>query len=196
MHLRGAEHRLKMGDYLVALPDATTTHLRGLGELAQPLPVSHGVDTPTAILCDASGIDELRVCRHVQPRNLGSTIDPCRSGLRGCALDALGFVSGWFAVVAMCCARPLVARLHEHLFDSRRRAGRVAADCWRPLPQHRVNRVPRPVVRIRPQVRVGVQRLRSRRMTQAGLHRLNRLPVPDEQACVVVPKRVQAAPWR
>jgi len=43
---------------------------------------------------------------------------------------------------------------------------------------------------------VGVQRLDRAGVTETRLHCLNALPVPDEQTCVVVAKRVEAGPGR
>src|SRR3954453_1508857 len=58
-------------------------------------------------------------------------------------------------------------------------------------PQHGVDGGPRSVVRVRPEVAVGVERLCGARVAEPGLDGLHRLAVPDEQARVEVPQRVE-----
>jgi hypothetical protein len=62
--------------------------------------------------------------------------------------------------------------------------------------EHRVNRVPCSVVRIRPQVAVGVQRLDRAGVAETRLNRLHALPVADEQTRVVVAQRMKPGPGR
>ena len=52
--------------------------------------------------------------------------------------------------------------------------------------EYRVNRIPCPVVRIRPQVGVRVQRLDRAGVAETGLHRFHAIVVTDQQTRVVV----------
>ena len=62
--------------------------------------------------------------------------------------------------------------------------------------EHGVHGVPRAVVRVRPEMRVRVQRLGRHRVPEPALHRLDRLAVPDEQAGEVVAQLVEpGARW-
>ena len=79
-----------------------------------------------------------------------------------------------------------------HLYPS----DRLGPQWVRSKSEHRIDRVSRPVVRIRPQMAVGVQCLDRAGVTEARLNCLHALPVPDQQACVVVAKRVESGPGR
>ena len=52
---------------------------------------------------------------------------------------------------------------------------------WGHTTQDPVDGLARPVVGVRPQVRVGIQRLRGGGMPEPALHGLDRLGMPDEQ---------------
>ena len=60
--------------------------------------------------------------------------------------------------------------------------------------EHGIDGRPRRVVRIRPQMRVGIEGLSSGGVPQPGLHRLDRLAVADEQGSVEVPQFVHPGP--
>src|ERR687898_432941 len=53
-----------------------------------------------------------------------------------------------------------------------------------------------PVVAVRPEVRVGVERLRCAGMAEPRLHRLDALSMPDQQGGVEMSQRVEAGPVR
>jgi hypothetical protein len=57
--------------------------------------------------------------------------------------------------------------------------------------QNGIDRLTRSILRIRPEVRVRVDRLRRARMTEARLNDLHALAVPDEKRCVEVPEVVE-----
>ena len=81
------------------------------------------------------------------------------------------------------------APIRRPVGSARRGASRPQRVCSRS--EHRVDSVPRPVVVVGPQVRVGVQRLDGASVTETSLNRLHASPVPDEQARVVVPQCVE-----
>jgi hypothetical protein len=60
--------------------------------------------------------------------------------------------------------------------------------------KHGIDGGPRPVVRVRPEMAVGVERLGSARVPQPGLDGLHRFAVSDEQTRVEVPQGVQRHP--
>ena len=60
--------------------------------------------------------------------------------------------------------------------------------------QNRIDGIPRAAVGVRPHVRVGVQGLFGRLVTQSGLNDLHRSPGVDEQARVVVPQLMEVEP--
>jgi ribosomal protein L15E len=53
-----------------------------------------------------------------------------------------------------------------------------------------------PVVAVRPEVRVGVERLRCAGVAEPRLQRLDALSMPDQQGGVEMPQRVEAGPVR